>query len=188
MKDGILYIVATPIGNLEDITLRALRILGEVDVVFCEDTRMTKKILERHNVRAALKSLNARTEGGKLNEVIEHLQNGENIAYVSDAGTPTISDPGAHLVSAVRDAGLRVEVIPGPAAVTAALSISGVPASEFLFLGFLPHKKGRKTLLKELIASTRTVVLYESTHRILKLLDDLPNMALKGDACALRAS
>lgn len=177
MENGTLYIVATPIGNLEDITLRALRILGEVNVIFCEDTRITKRLLERHNLNTQLKSLNARSEQGKTNEVLGHLEKGESVAYVSDAGTPTVSDPGSMLVSAVRETGFKVEVIPGPSAVTAALSITGVPASEFLFLGFLPHKKGRQTLLKEIGESKRTVVLYESTHRILKLLEELKEYA-----------
>ncbi|MAZ67382.1 16S rRNA (cytidine(1402)-2'-O)-methyltransferase [bacterium] len=187
MENSTLYVVATPIGNLEDITLRALRILGEVDVIFCEDTRVTNRLLERHSLSAKLKSLNARTEQGKTEEVIGHLKEGKNVAYVSDAGTPTVSDPGSMLVSAVREAGFKVEVIPGPSAVTAALSIIGVPASEFLFLGFLPHKKGRQTLLKEIAESKRTVVLYESTHRILKLLDELEeNLPVNWRVCIAR--
>jgi len=186
MEQGILYIVATPIGNLEDITLRALRILKEADVVFCEDTRVTRRLFERHGITTHLKSLNARTESKKIDEVLEHLNNGENVAYVSDAGTPTVSDPGSMLVARARDAGTRVVAIPGASALTAALSITGVPASEFVFLGFLPHKKGRQTLLKEIVALDRTVVLYESTHRILKLLRELETLSMQRKVCLAR--
>lgn len=173
MENGTLYIVATPIGNLEDITLRAIRILQEADVVFCEDTRVTRRLFERHNITTHLKSLNARTEAIKTDEVLEYLERGEKVAYVSDAGTPTVSDPGSQLVSRARSAGAQIEVIPGASAVVAALSITGVPANEFTFLGFLPHKKGRQTQLREIVEIKRTVVLYESTHRILKLLKEL---------------
>ncbi|QSH39723.1 16S rRNA (cytidine(1402)-2'-O)-methyltransferase [Candidatus Kaiserbacteria bacterium] len=173
MENGTLYIVATPIGNLEDITLRAIRILGEADVVFCEDTRVTRRLFEKYEINTHLKSLNARTESIKIDEVLSHLENGERVAYVSDAGTPTVSDPGSQLVARVREHNFTIEVIPGASAVTAALSITGVSASEFTFLGFLPHKKGRQTQLKEIAETNRTVVLYESTHRIVKLLDEL---------------
>jgi len=186
MEKGILYVVATPIGNLEDITLRAIRILNDVDVVFCEDTRVTRRLFERHEITTHLKSLNARTESIKVDEVLEHLNNGENVAYVSDAGTPTVSDPGSQLVARVRAEGARVEVIPGASAVTAALSITGVPASEFTFLGFLPHKKGRQTQLKEITEMKRTVVLYESTHRILKLLNELEEYVGERNVCIAR--
>ena len=173
MQNGTLYIVGTPIGNLEDITLRALRILTEVHVVFCEDTRVTRRLCERHTIDTHLKSLNARTEGDKIDTVLAHLQNGEDVAYVSDAGTPGISDPGTLLVARAREAGIDVVTIPGPSALTAAVSIAGVPASEFVFLGFLPHKKGRHTRITEIADSARTVVLYESTHRIVKLMREL---------------
>ncbi|MBL4644641.1 MAG: 16S rRNA (cytidine(1402)-2'-O)-methyltransferase [Candidatus Pacebacteria bacterium] len=185
-EKGILYIVATPIGNLEDVTLRALRILKEVDVVFCEDTRVTRRLFERHGITTHLKSLNARTESLKTGEVLEHLEKGDNVAYVSDAGTPTVSDPGSQLVGRVREAGFAIEVIPGASAVTAALSITGVPASEFVFLGFLPHKKGRQTKLKEISEIKRTVVLYESTHRILKLLNELEEYIGERHICIAR--
>jgi len=172
MEHGTLYIVATPIGNLEDITMRAIRILKEVDVVFCEDTRVTKRLCERYDIQTPLKSLNARTETSKIKEIINQLEEGVHVAYVSDAGTPTISDPGSMLVTSVRESGLPVVAVPGAAAVIAALSIAGIPTDEFTFLGFLPHKKGRQTLLKEIAETKRTVVLYESTHRIIKLLDE----------------
>ncbi len=170
---GTLSIVATPIGNLDDITLRALTTLSAADIIFCEDTRVTKRLLERHSIDAQLESLNARTEHDKTPRVLELLDAGQHVAYVSDAGTPGISDPGTFLVNHARAAGHTVEAIAGPSALTAALSIAGVPSSEFLFLGFLPHKKGRQTLLKEIAATSRPVVLYESTHRITKLMAEI---------------
>lgn len=170
---GTLYIVATPIGNLEDVTLRALRVLGEVDTVYCEDTRQTRKLLERYNITAHLESLNARTEEHKITRVIERLQSGEQVAYASDAGTPGISDPGVRLVHAARDGGVDVVTIPGASALTAALSIAGVPTDTFTFIGFLPQKKGRQTALREMSETEHTVVCYESTHRIMKLLGEL---------------
>lgn len=173
-----LYIVATPIGNLEDVTLRAIRVLKEVDLILCEDTRVTKRLLDRCGIGTSTESLNARTEDRKVGRIVELLNGGKDIALVSDAGTPTISDPGAHLVSSVREICPEVTIvpIPGPSALTAALSVAGVKASDFLFLGFLPHKRGRETLFKEIVASKRTVVLYESPHRILKTLDRLSTL------------
>lgn len=170
---GKLSIVATPIGNLEDITLRALRVLKEADVVYCEDTRVTKKLLDRYDIKTSLRRLDANTEVRGAQEVIDRLTAGERVAYCSDAGTPCISDPGYRLVAAVREAGFTIEAIPGPSALATALSIAGVPADSFRFFGFLPHKKGRQTLLKEIAKEERTVVLYESSHRILKLLAEL---------------
>lgn len=172
---SILYIIATPIGNLEDVTLRALRVLKEVDLILCEDTRVTRRLLGRYDIETPTESLNARTEDRKKERVIELLEGGKNIALVSDAGTPTISDPGAHLVSSVREICPEVTIvpIPGPSALTTALSVAGVKASDFLFLGFLPHKRGRETLFKEIVTTKRTVILYESPHRILKTLDRL---------------
>ncbi len=170
---GTLYIVATPIGNLEDITLRALRVLKEVDTIFCEDTRITKRLLNKYKIDTNTQSLNARTEEVKLNLVLQLLSDGKDIAYVSDAGTPGISDPGVRLVARARQAGASVEAIPGPSALTAALSIAGVPTNKFTFLGFLPQKKGRQTAIKSIANIEHTVVLYESTHRILKLLSEL---------------
>jgi len=173
---GKLSIVGTPIGNLEDITLRALRTLKEADVIFCEDTRITKKLLSRYEIETPMRRLDANTEAKGGKEVIERLADGEHVAYVTDAGTPGISDPGARLVEAVRRAlgdSFPIEPIPGPSALTAALSVAGVSGDSFLFLGFLPHKKGRLTALKEIAVTKRTVVLYESPHRILKLLREL---------------
>lgn len=173
-----LYIVATPIGNLEDVTLRAIRVLKEVDLILCEDTRVTRRLLDRYDIVTSAESLNARTEDRKRDRVVELLREGKNIALVSDAGTPTISDPGALLVSHVRNACPEATIvpIPGPSALTAALSVAGVKASDFLFLGFLPHKRGRETLFQEIVTTKRTVVLYESPHRILKTLDRLSEL------------
>jgi len=170
---GTLYIVATPIGNLEDITLRALRVLGEVDTVFCEDTRVTGRLLHHHGVQAKMQSMNARTEERKIAQALSLLEDGKSIAYVSDAGTPGISDPGVRLVARARGAGVHIEAIPGASALTTALSIAGVPTNKFCFYGFLPQKKGRQTALKEIAKAQETVVFYESTHRILKLLREL---------------
>lgn len=172
---GTLSIVATPIGNLEDITLRALRTLLECDVVYAEDTRVVAKLLARHDIRKPLQRLDAATEAKKAEEIIARLEAGEQVAFVSDAGTPGISDPGARLVAAVRAQlpGAKIEAIPGPSALTAALSIAGLDTAGFTFLGFLPHKKGRQTALKEIAASDIPVVLYESPHRIEKLLKEL---------------
>jgi 16S rRNA (cytidine1402-2'-O)-methyltransferase len=180
---GTLSIVATPIGNLEDITLRALRTLKECDVIYAEDTRVISKLLARYEIKKPLQRLDAATETKKANEIIARLEAGEKIVFVSDAGTPGVSDPGARLVQAVRrscealrEAGrepYKIDAIPGPSALTAALSIAGLPSDEFLFLGFLPHKKGRQTALKFITASLVPVVLYESPHRIEKLLEEL---------------
>ncbi len=170
---GTLSIVATPIGNLEDITLRALRTLKETDAIFAEDTRVISKLLARYEIKKPLYRLDASKEEKRAQEIIERLGEGENIAYVSDAGTPGISDPGSRLVAAVREAGHTIVAIPGPSALTAALSIAGLETDEFVFLGFLPHKKGRQTALKGIAGETRAVVLYESPHRILKLMEEL---------------
>ena len=185
---GKLSVVATPIGNLEDITLRALRTLKECDVIYAEDTRVISKLLARYEIKKPLQRLDAATEIKKADEIIARLEAGEHVAIVSDAGTPGISDPGAWLVARVREhshilknVGMTIEAIPGPSGLTAALSIAGLDVSEFTFLGFLPHKKGRQTALKKLSTMVRSdspqceipVVLYESPHRILKLLKEL---------------
>ena len=170
---GKLSIVATPIGNLEDITLRALRTLKECDVIYAEDTRVISKLLARYEIKKPLQRLDAATEIKKAGEIIARLEAGEHVAFVSDAGTPGVSDPGARLVARTREAGALIEAIPGASALTAALSIAGLDATEFTFVGFLPHKKGRQTALKKLATSEIPVVLYESPHRILKLLKEL---------------
>ncbi|OGG58815.1 16S rRNA (cytidine(1402)-2'-O)-methyltransferase [Candidatus Kaiserbacteria bacterium RIFCSPHIGHO2_01_FULL_56_24] len=170
---GTLSIVATPIGNLEDITLRALRTLKEADAIFAEDTRVISKLLARYEIKKPLYRLDASKEDKRAQEIIERLGSDEKIVFVTDAGTPGISDPGTRLVAAVRKAGFQPVTIPGPSALTAALSIAGVDATEFVFLGFLPHKKGRQTALKGIAVEERAIVLYESPHRILKLLLEL---------------
>ncbi len=176
MNKSHLYIVATPIGNLEDITLRAIRILKEVDIVFCEDTRTTRILFAKYDISTPTESFHAQSSDSKTERIISLLKEGKNLALVSDAGTPTISDPGVVLVADVRKALLdNVEIvpIPGPSAFVSALSVAGVPAHHFVFLGFLPHKKGRHTLFQEIINSERTYVFYESPHRIEKALEAL---------------
>lgn len=171
-----LSIVSTPIGNLEDITFRALRTLKESDLILCEDTRVTKRLLAHYEIDKPTMSYHAQSKIAKVDKIFGLLEEGKSLALVSDAGTPTISDPGCLLVAQVRaHFGDRVivESIPGPSAVLAALAVSGFPSSEFLFLGFLPHKKGRETLFKEIALSERTVVFYESPHRMEKTLASL---------------
>ncbi len=173
---GTLYIVATPIGNLEDITLRALRILKEVDIVLCEDTRTTSKLLKKYDIHTKTMSYHAHSTDAKESVIIRMLEEGKSLALVSDAGTPCISDPGVLLVEGVRSEFgplARVVPIPGPSALVSALCASGVSSAEFVFLGFLPHKKGRETLFKEMSASKRVSVFYESTHRVMKTLASL---------------
>ncbi len=173
---GILYIVATPIGNLEDITLRALRIFKEVDYILCEDTRTTKILLDKYDIHTKTMSYHSHSTEAKESSIINLLKAGKNLALVSDAGTPCISDPGVLLVQNIRQEfgkDAKVVPIPGPSALISALSASGVSSSEFVFLGFLPHKKGRETLFKEISNSKKVSVFYESTHRILKTLNSL---------------
>lgn len=172
---GTLSIVATPIGNLEDITLRALRTLKECDVIYAEDTRVISKLLARYDLHKPLQRCDAATELKKADEVIARLEAGEHVAFVSDAGTPGVSDPGTRLVAHVRAQlpEAKIEAIPGASALTAALSIAGLVTDGFTFLGFLPHKKGRQTALKGIAISELPVVLYESPHRIEKLLEEL---------------
>ncbi len=209
-----LSVVATPIGNLEDITLRALRVLKEADVVACEDTRVTKKLLSHYDIHTPTTSYQvgakarpndrAHSVGRGFEKILKLLEDGKHVALVSDAGTPGVSDPGLELVSLVREypqelssekvlgsprppagglrpdhflqkapASITIETIPGPSALAAAVSISGLRAASFTFYGFLPHKKGRETLFKEIASSERAGVFYESPHRILKTLESL---------------
>jgi 16S rRNA (cytidine1402-2'-O)-methyltransferase len=171
------YIVATPIGNMGDITLRAIEILKNVDLILCEDTRETKKILDKYNISKPTMSYHSQSSLAKVDKIFELLEEGKNLALVSDAGTPGISDPGALLVSKIKEkfktTDVQVIPIPGASAVITALSASGLPTHEFTFLGFLPHKKGRETLFKEIATSKRTFAFYESPHRILKTLESL---------------
>lgn len=177
-----LYIVATPIGNLEDITLRALRILKEVDFVLCEDTRVTRILLNKYEIKTPTISYFQHSKVSKVKKIIELLKQGKDLALVSDAGTPGISDPGNKLIEQIlNELGDKAEIvpIPGPSAVITALSISGLPTDKFIFYGFLPHKKGKETILKEIISNKKTSVFYESTHRILKTLTKLQELGLK---------
>lgn len=172
---GMLYIVPTPIGNLEDMTLRAIRILKEVDVVLCEDTSVTQKLFQEYDITTKTSVFYAQTGLKNIEKVMKILEDGGKVALVSDAGTPTISDPGVLLVDKVRNElpDVRVVALPGATALTTALSASGVSSAQFVFLGFMPHKKGRETLFKEIAESKRTVVFYESVHRIEKTLESL---------------
>jgi len=170
-----LSIVATPIGNLEDITLRALRILKEADVIACEDTRVTKKLLSHFDIHTPTVSFHANSGAKGFEKIVNLLKDTKHVALVSDAGTPGISDPGLELVSVVREQveDVKIEAIAGASALAAALSIAGLRAPSFTFYGFLPQKKGRETIFKEIAASERASVFYESPHRILKALDML---------------
>jgi len=177
---GTLYVVATPIGNLEDVTLRALRILREASVIAAEDTRRTSRLLQHYSISTPTTSLHAHNEEAKTPRLIERLRAGESVALVSDAGTPVVSDPGERLVAAAHAAGVRVEPIPGPSAAIAAVSASGMGGDGFLFVGFPPARAAaRSTWLSRLAAEPRPVVLYEAPHRIKATLGDL--LAAFGD-------
>ena len=174
LTPGTLYLVATPIGNLEDITLRALRVLRECDVVAAEDTRHSGRLLKHFGISKPLLSYFQFNEARRSEEIIEHLRRGEKIALVTDAGSPGISDPGERVVKAAIAAGFRVEAVPGTCALVAALTASGLPTDEFHFIGFLPHKSGqRRKKLESLRAESSTLVFYESPYRIEKLLGEL---------------
>lgn len=169
----MLYIVPTPIGNLEDITLRALRVLKEVSVVLAEDTRTSRKLLDHYGIGTSLRSFHAFNEHAVVERIADELTSGVDMALISDAGTPGISDPGFLLVRACVRRGVRIECLPGPTAFVPALVASGLPCNTFHFEGFLPHKKGRQTRLKYLAELPHTFVLYESPFRLLKCLDEL---------------
>lgn len=173
-----LYIVATPIGNLEDITLRAIRILSEVDFILTEDTRVAGKLLSHYKIKKPLISFHHHSGNDKYSKVLKLLEEGKTIALISDAGTPNISDPGGQLVEFIREKmpEANIEPIPGVSAITTALSVSGIKADKFSFFGFLPHKKGRLTMLREVLENKYPVIFYESKHRILKLLKELGDL------------
>lgn len=174
VEPGTLYVLATPIGNLEDITLRALRILGNVDLVAAEDTRHTRKLLTHHQISCPLVSYHDHNKMLQTPRLLGMLQEGRSIALVSDAGTPGISDPGYNLIKSALEHAVPVIPIPGPTAAIAALSVSGLPTDRFVFEGFLPIKSGRRQQRLQILSSEpRTIVLYESPHRILKLLEEL---------------
>lgn len=173
---GTLSVVATPIGNLGDVTVRALETLRQADAIACEDTRVTAKLLARYDIKKPLLVYHARSGKLAAERILSQLAEGKHLALVTDAGTPGISDPGSELVNLVRARlgdEVRIESVPGPSALTAALSIAGVPTNEFTFFGFLPHKKGRQTLMKAIAESPRTCVFYESPHRLIKALAEL---------------
>ncbi len=167
---GILYIVPTPVGNLEDMTLRAIRILKEVDLILAEDTRTSGKLLKHFEIQNHLMSHHKFNEHGTSAGIVERLKGGQNIALISDAGTPGISDPGFFLAREAAAAGIKVECLPGATAVIPALVSSGLPCDRFAFEGFLPQKKGRQTKLQSLVDEKRTMAFYESPYRVLKTL------------------
>lgn len=165
-----LYLVPTPIGNLKDITLRAIEVLKSVDVILAEDTRTTGKLLKHYEIHRPLQSYHVFNEHKTVERLLERLENGEQMALVSDAGTPGVSDPGFLLVRAAKEAGLQVNCLPGATAFVPALVNSGLPTDRFTFEGFLPHKKGRKTRIENLLEESRTMIFYESPHRLAKTL------------------
>jgi 16S rRNA (cytidine1402-2'-O)-methyltransferase len=172
-SSGRLLLVATPLGNLGDITVRSLEALRSADAVLCEDTRRTGLLFKLLGINAPLQPYHAHNEHAVLTRVVEQIRNGRTIVLVSDAGTPGVSDPGFLLVRALLEQGLEVDVLPGPTALIPALLLSGFPCDRFVFEGFLPLKKGRKTRIESLRSESRTVVLYESPHRILRTLGEL---------------
>lgn len=194
------YVVATPIGNLGDITFRAVETLKNVDLILCEDTRTTKNLLDKYEIKKPMMSYHAQSKLAKTDKIFELLKEGKDLALVSDAGTPTISDPGAMLIAQLRECqrrsltssvsktvfDIKIIPIPGASAVITALSASGLPTHEFTFLGFLPHKKGRETLFKEIAESKRTMVFYESPHRILKTFESLNKFCPEKKVCIAR--
>lgn len=177
---GTLFVVATPLGNLDDLTVRSIKCLKEVDLIACEDTRRTSKLLNHLGIKKPLISCFEHNEVARIDELLGKIAGGINIALVSDAGTPTISDPGFALVRAAHQRGIKVSPIPGPSAVIAALSVSGLPTDEFLFAGFLPRTaSARRTRLEELKSARGTLILYESPHRVVESLRDM--IAVLGD-------
>ncbi len=177
MSAGRLYVVATPIGNLADITLRALRVLGEVDVVAAEDTRTTRKLLTHHGITTDLVSYHEHNEGVRTPELLDRIKKGESVAIVSEAGTPSISDPGYRLVREAIAAKVTVEPIPGPSALLAAVVVSGLPSDAFIFEGFLPRRSGeRRRRLEDLKADRRTLVFFEAPHRLDRTLADMADV------------
>lgn len=178
---GTLSIVATPIGNLEDMTLRGLRTLKEADLILCEDTRVTKKLLSHFDIKTPTLSYHAHSGDAKSEKVLAMLGEGKHIALVTDAGTPGVSDPGGELVAQVRasfdDDVVKIEAIPGASSLAAALSVAGLKSQQFVFYAFLPHKKGRETALRTIAADPRAAVFFESTHRIVKAIEGLARFA-----------
>jgi len=170
---GTLFVVATPIGNLADLTYRAESVLSSVDIIAAEDTRTSGKLLKHHNIHGKMISYHEHNELPRSEQICEELLSGKNVALITDAGTPAISDPGYRLVHRARKLGIPVVAVPGPSSVTAALSVSGLPSDQFYFTGFLPRRKGRKTRLEMLAALPATVIIFESPVRLVKTLADL---------------
>ncbi|MEC8238737.1 MAG: 16S rRNA (cytidine(1402)-2'-O)-methyltransferase [Bacteroidota bacterium] len=170
IQSSTLYVVPTPIGNLADITHRSIDVLSQVELILCEDTRVSQKLLKHYNIDTPTKSYHTHNEHRTVDRLVEQLQQGMSMALISDAGTPAISDPGFLLVRACLQSGVNVTSLPGPTAFVPALVQSGFPTDRFVFEGFLPHKKGRNSRLSQLAEETKTIVLYESPHRILKTL------------------
>ena len=176
MTPGTLYVVGTPIGNLADMSFRAIEVLRSVSNIFCEDTRVTKKLLTHYEIDTPCISYHSFSGFGKIKRAVDLLRQGKDVALVSDAGTPTISDPGVKFIRHMHEEfgdEIKINTIPGPSAVTAALSVSGAPSSSFTFLGFLPRKKGRETLFQYIAEEKKTVVCYEAPHRLIKTLEAL---------------
>ena len=169
----MLYLIPTPIGNLEDITLRALRLLKEADLILAEDTRVSSVLLSHFDISKRVESYHLKNEHYKTPKIIEKLNNGLTIAVISDAGTPAVSDPGYLLVRHALEAGIKVKCLPGPTALIPAIVQSGIPCDRFIFEGFLPHKKGRINRLKIMAKESRTLVFYESPHKLLKLFEQM---------------
>ena len=172
----MLYVISSPIGNLQDITLRALETLKSVDLILCEDTRVTSNLLKHYEIHKELISFNAQSESYKIARVIDTLRTGRPVALISDAGTPTISDPGVRLISEAVKNDIEIIPIPGVSAPIVALSIAGLPTDGFIFEGFIPQKKGRQKFLSSLLENDKTVVFFESSHRIEKLIGELANV------------
>ncbi|KKP69196.1 MAG: Ribosomal RNA small subunit methyltransferase I [Candidatus Moranbacteria bacterium GW2011_GWE1_35_17] len=181
LEKGILYVVATPIGNMGDITLRAIETLKTVNLILCEDTRVTRKLLDRYEIKVSAMSYHQHSKIAKVDEIIERLKNGENMALVTDAGTPGISDPGNMLVEQVVGEEISVVPIPGASAIGALISVAGIDMQKFVFLGFPPHKKGRQTFFKEAIEFKYPVMYYDSPHRLLKNLELLKELGYAKD-------
>lgn len=179
----MLYVIATPIGNLEDVTLRAINALSNSDLILAEDTRITRVLLSKYGIKKTILSYHHHSKLGKINEIIVLLKEGKTLSFVSDAGTPGVNDPGNFLIQEVLKElpDLNIVPIPGPNAAVTALSISGFPSDRFVFLGFPPHKKGRQTFFKKMGEIDETVIFYESKHRILKALVELSNLSNVGD-------
>ena len=187
MNPSQLCIVPTPIGNLEDITLRAIRVLKACDLIIAEDTRVTRNLLNHLGIQKKVISFHTNNEHAQLNEMLRIIQQSTLVALVSDAGTPGISDPGFLLIRACVEQGISLECLPGPTAFVPALVSSGIPCDRFYFEGFLPHKKGRQTRLKELSTEERTIIFYESPHRLLKTLEQmLPFFSESRQICVVR--